>query len=56
MNEFNRIELENDEDGLLESCDFCNALIVNWEALTNSIVTFDGKISCRRCAEENKIP
>lgn len=52
MNAFNSQELQNDTEGLLESCDNCNALIVNWEVLTNCTITFDGKIICRRCAEE----
>lgn len=50
MNAFNLHELtNNDPDGLLESCDFCNALIVNWETLTNCWVTFDNRITCNNC-------
>lgn len=51
MNAFNKQELEQDTDGLLESCDFCNALIINWEILNNSTITFDGKIKCKRCVK-----
>lgn len=49
MNAFNAHELANDQDGLLESCDKCNALIVNWETLNNCWITFDNKIVCKRC-------
>lgn len=55
MNAFNEKELLEDESGLLESCDFCNSLIINWEILSNSVVTFEGKISCRRCVELKKL-
>jgi len=37
MNAWNREQIEGEP--LLESCDFCNALIVNWETLTNCWVT-----------------
>lgn len=51
MNAFNKRELEQDTEGLLESCDFCNALIINWEILNNCIVTFEGKIKCKNCVK-----
>jgi len=49
MNAFNAQELANDPDGLLESCDVCNALIVNWQTLTNSFILTNGKIVCIKC-------
>ena len=52
MNAFNAHELASDPDGLLESCDVCNALIVNWDTLTNSFVLPDGKIACKKCKHE----
>jgi hypothetical protein len=55
MNAFNAQELANDPDGLLESCDFCNAFIINWNTLTNSFVTFNSKIACKRCRVELKL-
>jgi len=51
MNAFNRKEIENDDSGLLESCDNCNALITNWEILNNSFLTESGSIICRNCHE-----
>jgi hypothetical protein len=54
MNKFNEIQLANDSEGLLESCDFCNRLIINWETLTNCWVTFDNRISCRKCLTDIK--
>jgi len=52
MNQFNKQELQNDETGLLESCDACNKLIINWDTLTNCFLTFDNKIVCLRCKKE----
>ena len=55
MNGFNFNELLTDTEGLLESCDFCNALIVNWETLTNCWVTFDNRIICNNCRRKNAV-
>ena len=51
MNAFNKTELENDDSGLLESCDFCNALITGWEVLNNSFLTENCFVMCRNCHE-----
>lgn len=50
MNAWNKEQIENEP--LLESCDFCNSLIVNWETLTNSTVAEDGRIICEKCKKE----
>ena len=50
MNVFNQLEIEGEP--LLESCDECNALIVNWETLTNSFLTFDNRVVCKKCLKE----
>ena len=55
MNNFTRRELEEDDSGLLECCDFCNNLIFNWNTLENSFVKFDGRIACKNCSPWNKI-
>lgn len=49
MNEWNKMQLTLDDSGLIESCDFCNALITNWIWLGMSFLTFDGKIMCNDC-------
>lgn len=49
MNAFNRHEIDHDPDGLLESCDFCNRLIHNWDWMGWSFITFDGKVVCNDC-------
>lgn len=51
MNVFNQLEIEGEP--LLESCDECNALIVNWETLTNSFLTFDNRVVCKKCLKES---
>jgi len=51
MNVFNQLEIEGEP--LLESCDECNALIVNWETLTNSFLTFDNRVVCRGCLKKS---
>ena len=51
MNVFNQLEIEGEP--LLESCDECNALIVNWETLTNSFLTFDNRVVCKKCFKES---
>ena len=51
MNGFNQLEIEGEP--LLESCDECNALIVNWETLTNSFLTFDNRVVCKKCLKES---
>ena len=50
VNAFNQLEIEGEP--LLESCDECNALIVNWETLTNSFLTFDNRVVCRKCLKK----
>ncbi len=54
MNAWNREQIEGEP--LLESCDFCNALIVNWETLTNCWVTFDNRIICKNCKKAVDFP
>lgn len=54
MNAWNREQIEGEP--LLESCDFCNALIVNWETLTNCWVTFDNRIICKNCKKDVDFP
>ena len=51
MNAFNAQQLERDDSGLLESCDNCNRLIINWEVITEAVLGFDGKVRCKRCDE-----
>ena len=48
---FNLKEILNDEEGILESCDVCNALIFNFTTLTNSFLLQDGRIVCKLCKE-----
>jgi hypothetical protein len=47
MNVWNQIQIEGEP--LLESCDVCNALIVNWDTLTNSFLTLDNRVVCKKC-------
>jgi hypothetical protein len=47
MNAWNLQEIGGEP--LLESCDFCNVIIINWDTLLNSFVTFDGRIACKNC-------
>ncbi len=55
MNAFNAKELAEDESGLLESCDFCNQLIHNWDCLQMSFLQEDGKtILCLHCWNEKR--
>jgi hypothetical protein len=49
MNEWNKMQLALDPDGFVESCDRCQALIINWHWMGNAFVTFDGKIVCNNC-------
>jgi len=51
MNAFNAQQLERDESGLLESCESCNRLIINWDWLSEAVVCEDGNIRCKKCAE-----
>lgn len=52
MNSFNKKEIEEDESGLLESCDRCNAIIQNWDRLEMSCLSNNGKdILCKSCKE-----
>ena len=52
MNEFNRLQMALDPNGLTESCDLCGAVIVNWNYLQMSFLTWDGKIVCNNCRTE----
>ncbi len=52
MNEFNRLQMALDPSGLTESCDVCNAVIVNWRYLQMSFLTWDGRIVCNNCRTE----
>jgi len=49
MNAWNQRQIEG--ESLLESCDCCNALIVNWHTLTNSFIMFDNRVVCRNCKQ-----
>lgn len=44
--------MEMDESGLLETCDCCNRLIINWNWMHMSFLDFDGKIRCIWCKSE----
>jgi hypothetical protein len=52
MNAYNKAAIEDDESGVLESCDCCNKLIYNWDCLQLSFVTFDNQIVCNDCRSE----
>jgi hypothetical protein len=49
MNAWNRQQLEEDDSGLLESCDCCNALIFNFDWLEMAHLMEDGDIFCKIC-------
>lgn len=50
MNAFNKAVLDNDETGLMESCDCCNRLLQNWHTMGDlAFLNLDGKILCPRC-------
>jgi hypothetical protein len=52
MNEWNRLQMALDPLGLTESCDRCNALIINCDWMEMSFLTFDGQIVCNNCRGE----
>lgn len=52
VNSWNLRQLLEEEEGILESCDECNGLILSFETLNNSHLTFDGKVLCKKCMEE----
>jgi hypothetical protein len=54
MNVWNQQQIEGEP--LLESCDECNSLIMNWETLTNSFLTFDNRVVCKKCKENIDFP
>jgi hypothetical protein len=52
MNEWNKEQLEQDETGLVESCDRCNKLMCHWQWLNMAFLQMDGQVFCRACNEE----
>lgn len=52
MNNWNLRQLLEDEESILENCDECNGLILSFETLNNSHLTFDGKVLCKKCMKE----
>ena len=55
MNEWNRLQLALDDSGMIESCDCCNALIVNFSWMGNSFVDWSGEILCKKCVDIRSI-
>jgi len=49
MNAWNQQQLEDDDSGLLESCDCCNALIFNFDWLEMAHLMENGEIFCKNC-------
>lgn len=52
MNEWNRLQMEDDPSGLMESCERCGSLIINWDWMQMAFLTFEGKIVCNNCRGE----
>lgn len=46
------MQMALDPSGLTESCDRCNALIINWNWMGQAFLTLEGKIVCNNCRGE----